>query len=197
MAKDAARDNLAPGMLLAAPTLHDPNFEHSVVLLGRSGSDGALGWVVNGRELMLVRELLASSDLLPQGHKIPETTSFGSPVRLGGPVAPAAGWLIYRRGHQPMPGEMAVGPEIGVTGELAAFAALVRGEGPADFKLLLGCAGWAPGQLEGEISAGGWLPTSVRPYLVLDASAASAWDEAYHETVGAGPAAFSSQRGKA
>ena len=57
MAKDAARDNLAPGMLLAAPTLHDPNFEHSVVLLGRSGDDGALGWVINGRELMSVLEL--------------------------------------------------------------------------------------------------------------------------------------------
>ena len=197
MVKDAAKDNLAPGMLLAAPTLHDPNFEHSVVLLGRSGGDGALGWVINGRELMSVRELLASSEALPQGHPIPDTAPFSSPVRLGGPVAPAAGWLVYRRGSDPLPGEMAVGPEIGVTGELAAFAALVRGEGPAEFKLLLGCAGWAPGQLEAEIGAGGWLPTSIRPNLVLDASAATVWDEAYHETVGADPAAFTSQRGKA
>jgi len=197
MAKDAARDDLAPGMLLAAPTLHDPNFEHSVVLLGRSGGDGALGWVINGRELMSVHELLASSEMLPQGHQIEETASFAAPVRLGGPVAPAAGWLIYRRGTLPMPGEMPVGAELGVTGELAAFAALVRGQGPAIFKLLLGCAGWAPGQLEGEISAGSWLPTSVRPNLVLDASVATAWGEAYHETVGADPAAFTSQRGKA
>jgi putative transcriptional regulator len=184
-------------MLLAAPTLHDPNFEHSVVLLGRSGGDGALGWVINGRELMSVHELLASSEVLPQGHQIPETAPFVAPVRLGGPVAPAAGWLVYRRGSNPLPGEMAVGFEIAVTGELAAFAALVRGEGPTVFKLLLGCAGWAPGQLEAEISAGGWLPTSVRPNLVLDASAVTVWDEAYHETVGADPAAFTSQRGKA
>ncbi|HEX7598362.1 MAG TPA: YqgE/AlgH family protein [Polyangia bacterium] len=201
MAKDAARDDaretLAPGMLLAAPTLHDPNFEHSVVLLGRAGSDGALGWVINGRELMTVRELLASSELLPQGNAIPETPSFNAPVRLGGPVAPAAGWLVYRRGSEPMPGEMVVGPEIGVTGELAAFAALVRGEGPTAFKLLLGCAGWAPGQLEGEISGGSWLPTSVRTNLVLAASGAETWDEAYHETVGADPATFSSHRGRA
>jgi putative transcriptional regulator len=192
-----AKDDLAPGMLLAAPTLHDPNFEHSVVLLGRSGSEGALGWVINGRELMSVRELLTSSELLPQGHPIPETPSFNSTVRLGGPVAPAAGWLVYRRGHDPVPGEMVVGPELGVTGELAAFAALVRGEGPTVFKLLLGCAGWAPGQLEGEISGGSWLPTSVRSHLVLDASGPEAWDDAYHETVGADPAAFSNQRGKA
>jgi len=184
-------------MLLAAPTLRDPNFEHGVVLLGRSGEDGALGWVINGRDLMSVRELLASSETLPQGHQIPETPSFSAPVRLGGPVAPAAGWLIYPRGSEPLPGEMPVGAELAVTGELAAFAALVLGGGPAVFKLVLGCAGWAPGQLEGEISAGSWLPTSVRPNLVLDASVSAAWDEAYHETVGADPATFSSHRGKA
>jgi putative transcriptional regulator len=197
MAKDAEKDNLAPGMLLAAPGLHDPNFEHSVVLLGRSGSEGALGWVVNGRELMSVRELLLSSEVLPQGQEIPESPSFVAPVRMGGPVAPAAGWLVYRRQGDPLPGEIAVGLDIGVTGELAAFTALMRGEGPKTFKLLLGCAGWAPGQLEGEISAGSWLPTAVRPNLVLDGSGSAAWDEAYHETVGADPAAFTSQRGRA
>jgi putative transcriptional regulator len=197
MAKDAQKDNLAPGMLLAAPALHDPNFEHSVVLLGRSGSEGALGWVVNGRELMSVRELLLSSELLPQAHEIPQTSSFTSAVCMGGPVAPAAGWLVYRRESDPLPGEMRVGSEIGVTGELAAFTALVRGQGPKDFKLLLGCAGWAPGQLEGEISAGSWLPTAVRPNLVLEPSGDAVWDEAYHETVGADPAAFTSHRGKA
>jgi putative transcriptional regulator len=146
---------------------------------------------------MSVRELLLTSELLPQGNEIPETPSFSASVRMGGPVAPAAGWLIYRRQPDPLPGEMTVGPELGVTGELAAFSALVRGEGPKVFKLLLGCAGWAPGQLEGEISAGSWLPTAVRPNLVLDASGTGAWDDAYHETVGAEPAAFTSQRGKA
>jgi len=197
MAKVAPRDDLAPGMLLAAPGLRDPNFEHSVVLLGRSGDDGALGWVVSGRELMSVRDLLLSSDLLPQGCEIPETPSFLAPVRIGGPVAPAAGWLVYRRLADPLPGEIPVGPEIGVTGDLAAFVGLVRGQGPTEFKLLLGCAGWAPGQLEDEISAGSWLPTTVRANVVMEASGPAAWDEAYRETVGTDPAAFSSQRGKA
>lgn len=190
-------DDLAPGMLLAAPSLRDPNFLHSVVLLARSGDDGALGWVVNGRELMTVRELLTSSELIPAGRSIPDSPAFGSTVRLGGPVAPAAGWLLYRRGEQPMPGEMTVGPELAVTGELAAFNELLEGRGPADFRMILGCAGWAPGQLEAEISSGSWLPASVAPALIMDAQAAFVWDEAYHLTVGTQPAAFSSQRGKA
>jgi putative transcriptional regulator len=190
-------DDLAPGMLLAAPSLRDPNFMHSVVLLGRAGDDGALGWVINGRELMSVRELLTSSDLIPRGQAIPETHSFGSAVRIGGPVAPAAGWLLYRRLPEPQPGEIVVGEDLGVTGELAAFSALLQGRGPTEFRLLLGCAGWAPGQLEAEIGAGAWLPAAVSAALVMDAEASFAWDEAYRLAVGTEPAAFSRHRGKA
>jgi len=192
-----ATDDLAPGLLLAAPSLRDPNFMHSVVLLGRAGEEGALGWVVNGRELMSVRELLTSSDLVPAGQPIPDTPSFASAVRVGGPVAPAAGWLLYRRLPEPLPGEITVGADLGVTGELAAFSALLAGRGPADFRMLLGCAGWAPGQLEAEIGAGAWLPAAVTPALVMDAQAAFVWDEAYHLAVGTEPAAFSRHRGKA
>jgi len=190
-------DELAPGMLLAAPSLRDPNFMHSVVLLGRSGDDGTLGWVVNGRELMSVRELLISSELIPVGTAIPDSPSFAAAVRLGGPVAPAAGWLVYRRLAEPLPGEITVGPDLGVTGEMAAFSALMKGKGPADFRMVLGCAGWAPGQLEAEISAGSWLPAPVEPSLVMDSQAAFVWDEAYHVTVGTDPSAFSRHRGKA
>lgn len=190
-------EDLAPGMLLAAPSLRDPNFLHSVVLLGRSGDEGALGWVVNGRELMTVKELLTSSELIQPGQVIPESPAFASAVRLGGPVAPAAGWLLYRRIPEPLPGEIAVGVDLAITGELAAFGALVGGEGPTEFRMLLGCAGWAPGQLEAEISAGAWLPAPVDANLVMNAEAAFVWDEAYRLTVGTEPAAFSRHRGKA
>lgn len=190
-------DELAPGLLLAAPSLRDPNFAHSVVLLGRSGDDGALGWVVNGRELLTVKELLVSSELLPRGQAVPETPSFAAPVRIGGPVAPAAGWLLYRRLPEPLPGEITVGAELGITGEMAAFSALLAGQGPTEFRMLLGCAGWAPGQLEAEIGAGAWLPAAVSSALVMDAQTSFVWDEAYHLAVGTEPAAFSRHRGKA
>jgi putative transcriptional regulator len=190
-------DDLAPGLLLAAPSLHDPNFERTVVLLGRSGGDGALGWVINGRELMSVSELLTSADLVPAGVTVPPGGGFSRNACVGGPVAPQAGWLLYRRRVDALAGEIEVGPEIGASGELSAFNDLVRGGGPSPFRLVLGCAGWAPGQLEHEIGAGAWLPAAVDFDLVFDTPLDAIWDAAYRRSVGAGPAAFTSQRGKA
>ena len=192
-----ANDELAPGLLLAAPSLNDPNFAKTVVLLGRHDGEGALGWVINGRELMPVHELLTSSDLLPAGVAVPTGAAFARMAGVGGPVAPAAGWLIYGRAPEPLAGEMPVGPALGVSGELAAFTELVRGVGPRQFRLLLGCAGWAPGQLEAEIGAGAWLPAPVDPDLVFETPLDEIWDQGYQRTVGAGPAAFTSHRGKA
>lgn len=193
----AAKNDLAPGLLLAAPSLHDGNFQRRVVLLGRHGGDGALGWVINGRELMPVSELLLSSDLVPPDDGLPDSAPFNRQACVGGPVAPAAGWLVYRRLAEALPGEIPCGPEIGVSGELAAFSAVLGGNGPAAFRLLLGCAGWAPGQLEAEISAGAWLPASVDTDLIFETPLDSIWDGAYRRSVGADPAAFTSRRGQA
>jgi putative transcriptional regulator len=190
-------DELAPGLLLAAPSLHDPNFERSVVLLGRSGGEGALGWVINGRELMPVRELLTSAELVPEGVSVPRSAVFSRTACVGGPVAPAAGWLVYRRSGEALAGEIPVGPEIGVSGELSTFTDLMRGTGPTEFRLVLGCAGWAPGQLESEIVAGAWLPAAVDVALLFETPREAVWDEAYRRSVGAGPAAFTSHRGQA
>jgi putative transcriptional regulator len=192
-----ATNDLAPGLLLASPSLHDPNFARTVVLLGRHGGDGALGWVINGRELMSVRELFTSSELVPEGTSIPDLPAFERTACVGGPVAPAAGWLVYRRLADALPGEIPVGPDLAVSGELAAFDAVLRGNGPTEFRLVLGCAGWAPGQLESEISTGSWLPATVDVDLIFADSLETSWDDAYHRSVGLEPAAFTSRRGKA
>jgi putative transcriptional regulator len=190
-------DELAPGLLLAAPSLHDPNFAKTVVLLGRHDGEGALGWVINGQELAPVDELLLASELFPADTRFPAGDSFREIARVGGPVAPATGWLVYRRLPEALPGEMALGDELAVTGEATAFSALVKGQGPPEFRLVLGCAGWAPGQLEAEISEGAWLPAGLEVDLLFGHSGSGVWDEAYHRAIGAVPAVFSSKGGKA
>jgi putative transcriptional regulator len=189
--------DLAPGLLLAAPSLRDPNFEKSVVLLGRHDGEGALGWVINGREIAPVGELLRASELVPNQLSLPDLPGLRLLARVGGPVAPSTGWLVYRRAGPALPGELEVGPDVGVSGEALAFAAVAQGVGPSDFRLVLGCAGWGPGQLEAEIRAGAWLPAAFTADLVFDTLGAGTWEQAYRRTIGAVPAAFSSKPAKA
>jgi putative transcriptional regulator len=191
-------NDMAPGLLLASPRLGDPNFERTVVLLGRHEPGGALGWVINGRIVMSVRELLRSAGLVPEGTALPSAPSFDQPARVGGPVSPASGWIVYRRVGPALAGEIDVGPDLAVTGDVNALAAVIRGEGPQEFRLLVGYAGWGPGQLEAEVGAGAWLPTSVDAPLLLDTTADKLWDAAYHRAIGAAPGAFTARgRGSA
>ena len=54
---------LAPGLLVAAPPLGDPNFDRSVVLLAAHGPEGAFGWIINGRDVMTLPELLVRAEV--------------------------------------------------------------------------------------------------------------------------------------
>ena len=56
--------------------------------------------------------------------------------------------------------------------------------------MLLGYAGWGPGQLEREIAAGSWLPASIAPDL-LERDPEDLWDAAYQATVGVHAMSFS------
>jgi putative transcriptional regulator len=184
--------SLAPGLLLAAPRLGDPNFEKSVVLLGRHSPEGALGWVVNGPECGVVRELLIASNLIAQDQPLPEADAYDREARRGGPVTPGSGWLLYRREGitVEIPGEIPVGDEVAVTGDADAFRATLRGAQPREFFLLLGYAGWGPGQLEAEVREGAWLPCELDESLLFDTDPSELWDRAYRRTVGIAPGAF-------
>jgi putative transcriptional regulator len=189
-----ADTNLAPGLLLASPSLGDPNFERTVILLGHHDDKGALGWVINGDELGPVEELLRNSGILPSGTRLSENPAFALPARMGGPVDRATGWLLYRRGERTMANELLIGPDLAVTGDSDALMSVMQGSGPRDFRLVIGYAGWGPGQLEGEIQQGAWLPAEVDADLIFATPTNSIWEEAYRRSIGTGPAAFGSGR---
>lgn len=188
------RRTLAPGLLLAAPRLGDPNFERTVVLLARHDDEGALGWVINGRALGTVRELLAGADLVPEGVSLPTVGPYARTARTGGPVQPRTGWVLYRRNTGALSGEIDAGDALAVTGDAAALADLLRRR-DRDFRLFLGYAGWGPGQLEGEVREGVWLPCDVHADLVFDGDPESLWDTAYQRVIGTLPGAFIRTKG--
>lgn len=179
---------LAPGLLLAAPPLHDPNFDRSVVLLAAHGPDGAFGWVLNGRELMPFGELLVRAEVIDAPLDVPGT------VRVGGPVSPEQVWLVYRSEDRlaGVEGQFDVGEGIVATASRRVLELVARGRVPRGLVGLVGYAGWAPQQLENEIRKGAWLPSDVEPSLVFDVPAGEVWQRSY-ERMGTTPIAFTTR----
>jgi putative transcriptional regulator len=145
---------LSGRLLVASPTLEDANFRRTVILMLDHGTDGALGLVVNRPMEVDV------SSVLPAWQ--PYTTA---PGRLfqGGPVQ-----LDSALGLVAMPGNGAgaVGVRllIGSIGlvDLDAPPEVIA-SGLAGLRIFAGYAGWAAGQLEGEISEGAWYVLDAEP----------------------------------
>src|SRR4029434_1551543 len=83
-------DSLAGQLLIASPTVRDPNFDHAVILMVRHNQDGAMGIVIN----MPTEERPLANILEMLGEK--ETNVTGK-VQLfaGGPVPPEFGFVIH------------------------------------------------------------------------------------------------------
>lgn len=142
-------------LLVAAPTLDDPNFRRSVVVVLDHGEDGALGLVVN-------RPLdVDVAAVLPAWQ--PYTSQPGRLFR-GGPVQldSALGLVSVPADADEPPGVRRLIGALGLV-DLDAPPELVAG-GLAGLRIFAGYAGWSRGQLEAEIDAGAWyvVPSEVR-----------------------------------
>jgi len=181
--------NLAPGFLVAAPPLGDPNFDRSVVLLAAHGPDGAFGWIINGPELMTLPELLVRAEITTE----PVDAALGS-VRTGGPVSQEQVWLVYRSEDrfEGIEGQFDVGDGIVASASRKVLEAVAAGNSPASLIGLVGYAGWAPSQLEDEIRVGAWLPTDIDPAIVFDVPRDEVWTAAYAH-IGTTPIAFTAR----
>ncbi len=178
---------LAPGLLLAAPPLADPNFERSVVLLSAHSAEGAFGWVLNGQHAMSLSELLVRAELVTGELDVPGV------VRVGGPVSQDQVWLLYPSGALPaeLEGQLEVAPGITASASRKVLEIIAAGQIPNGLITLVGYAGWGPWQLEDEIKTGAWLPTDVNAEIVFDAPA-NLWARAYAR-VGATPMSFTTR----
>lgn len=189
--------SLAPGFLIASPPLGDPNFDRTVVLLAIHGAGGALGFVVNRPAAMTLGELLSLAGYSDKGVKDAST------VYVGGPVQPSSGWILCLDPtlDPEENGVIAVGDRVRITSSRAAFDALARDvvtrpPGQADpmrRMVLLGYSGWGPGQLEGEIAVGAWLPVPLDEGVLFDVDIPDRWERAYARS-GLSPAGMISMR---
>lgn len=169
---------LANHLLVAMPTLGDPNFAQSVALVCEHVPDkGALGIVVNKPLPMRLSEVLQQMELQPRDERI------GSqPVLRGGPVRTEQGFVLHRPGGK-WDRSMRVSDCIQLTMSRDVLAAMACGEGPADAFIALGYAGWDAGQLEREIRENAWLPMPADERVVFELPFEQRWQGSW-ELVG-------------
>jgi putative transcriptional regulator len=142
---------LAGSLLLAHPAMRDPNFRRAVVLLSATGSDGALGVVLNrplGRRLGDLNAEFSAGPLADV------------PLYRGGPVQTEQ---LIIAAWQPEPETAGFKLYFGIDVDRAV--ALQAEEG-ARLRAFLGYSGWAKGQLENELQHNTWVVTPVNPDLI-------------------------------
>ena len=147
-------ESLTGRLLVATPALRDPNFERTVVLLVAHEEGGALGVVLNRATEVPVVEVLEGWSVLASDPAV---------VFEGGPVQPEAAICLARTraGIGRLAGFNRVSGAVG-TVDLSSEPGKLR-EALVGVRVFAGYAGWAPGQLEGEISAGSWFVFDALP----------------------------------
>lgn len=167
----AAPDLAAPVFLLALPQVTDPFFRRSVVLLLAHEDEGSFGFIVNRRTELKVTDILRD---LGVGWTGDVATLAG----FGGPVQPQVGTVLFASDDPDLitlPGVTEVVPGIRLTQNLTELARLAE-RPPERFRLLLGYAGWGPGQLVEEILRNDWLIAPVADQLVFEPQSETAWE---------------------
>lgn len=165
---------IAPGFLVAAPSLLDPNFARTVVLLVDHRPEGSLGFVVNRPAEVRLRAMIEPLGLGVDAEKVPD-----GPVLVGGPVAPNTGWVVFEQKGATEPGEdvVKVSERLCVSASRELLEAMVV-ETNKRMLLVLGYAGWGPGQLDEELVQGAWIPVDLDERIVFDTPYDDRWGNA-------------------
>jgi putative transcriptional regulator len=141
----AMAESLAGQLLLAAPTLGDPNFARTVVLIGMHTEDGAMGVILNRPSTMTVAEAVPE---LERAVGEQEQLYLGGPVQRGSIVC-------LSEFLDPSPAGLLVLGRIGFPAADADLATLV--DATARTRAFAGFAGWGEGQLDSEVENGDWI----------------------------------------
>ena len=158
--------------LVATPEMGDPRFAETVIYMINHDERGAMGLVINSP---VAKGPL--SDLFKALGREPKPTEKSVIIHYGGPVEPQRLYVLHSSDYTAKSASV-VAPGVALSGDPAVLEDIARGKGPRQSLLIFGYAGWAPGQLEGEIKAGAWFSLPADPALIFDGDAETKWDRA-------------------
>ncbi len=157
-----AISTLNNNLLIAMPGMKDTYFDHTVTLICQHDAQGAFGVVINRPLQLTVGELLAQLDISVEDPGIAGQTALN-----GGPVQSEQGFVLHT-GDREWDSTLHIDDNTAITSSKDILVDLAAGNGPERFILLLGCAGWHPGQLEEEIKSNSWLTCAADQAILFD-----------------------------
>ncbi|WP_300616162.1 YqgE/AlgH family protein [Dokdonella sp.] len=161
-------------LLIAMPSLRDPNFARGVTFLCQHGEDGAMGLMINRLSEYRLGDVLAQMDMRSE---IPEVVD--APVLIGGPVQPERGFVLHTPNGD-WESSFRISDHVSVTTSRDILAAIAAGQGPRHAVVALGYSGWSPGQLEQELFENHWLTAPASVQVLFETPLDQRWEAAAH-----------------
>jgi putative transcriptional regulator len=157
-------ESLRGKLLLASPTLLDPNFARTVVLIAEHTEEGAMGLVLNRPAVSTVGEAVPDLAWL---------TGDDEQVYVGGPVAETAVIVLAEFDRPEVAGAL-VEEDLGFIGTDADDPEALDGA-VRRARVFAGHAGWGPGQLESELEEESWIVEPPRREEIFTDDAEALW----------------------
>ena len=182
--------------LIAMPGLQDGNFVRSVIYICAHSPAGAMGLIINRAQPLSFIDLLLHLDMLDADSvSVLPDAARGMPVLMGGPVETSRGFVLHSDDYS-SESSIPINDDVSLTATLDIVRAISEGRGPKHATMLLGYAGWGPGQLELELANNGWLNCPATDELIFDRLLDSKYERAL-ASMGVTPEALSRDAGHA
>jgi len=146
------------------PQTRDSRFEQAVVYILEHDSKGAWGVVINQLLDMQLHEIFSQLDI-----SISNRSMNKKHVHSGGPVDAQHG-IVLHRPHISFESTRHFDGGVSLSSSRDVLEALAAGEEPEEHLVLLGHAGWGPGQLEAEMAANAWLTCEADTNIIFNKS---------------------------
>ena len=184
--------------LIAMPTMEDGRFAHSVIYVCAHSEEGAMGIVLNHPAPNITfGQLLGQLNIVEEENEDQLAIDVSErKVYRGGPVDAGRGFVLHSDDYFLEETSLKIEDGVVLTATVEVLRAIAAGKGPKKSLLALGYAGWAPGQLETELQANGWLTCQTDSSLIFEGEGDQKWHNAL-EILGIDPGMLSSDIGHA
>jgi len=162
--------DLTNHFLLSMPGLSNSWFDKTITYLFEHNEDGAFGFVLNRPAPLLAGEVFEQLEI-----DCTNPVDRSAIVYEGGPVDKERGFVLfpsdelYTETDAQVHKEMSHGQGVTLAGSTDILFDIGRGEGPDNYLLLLGYAGWDAGQLEQEMTDNNWLSCEASQEILFSA----------------------------